>query len=213
MNNVSNMPVEPGSPASLDAPALAGQRSRRGRFIRWGIGVTVAGALAGGAAALATGGASANAAGQPAASTAQLNALLSVSGQNQSGQNTASTDTSKIRPLNRLRGLGGMYGSFAIRTASGTETLAFERGTIGSVSGSNIVVRAADGTTMTWQLVSDTLVRDHGKSSTSQLSDGQLVFVGGPVSSGARDARLIVIRAGGSHVAAGRVTAQVTAAS
>jgi hypothetical protein len=191
-------------------------RGRRGRAARWAAGITLAGFLAGGGVALATGSGSASAAGQggasSTASTAQLNALLSASGTNASGTNasgtnasgtnaaarTAGTDTRKFRALRRLRALGGMYGSFTFQTKSGDETLAFERGTIQSISSSNIVVRAADGTTMTWQLVSDTVVRDHGKSSTSQLTSGELVFVGGPVVSGARDARLIVIRSAGS---------------
>jgi hypothetical protein len=195
-------------------------RGRRGRAARWATGITLAGFLAGGGIALATGGGSANAAGQSssAASTAQLNALLSASGTSASGTsasgtsvygtaaygtaasgaNTPGTGLRKARALRRLRLLGGMYGSFTFRTKSGDETLAFERGTIESVSRSNIVVRAADGTTMTWQLVTDTVVRDHGKSSTSKLSSGERVFVGGPVVSGAHDARLVVIRSGGS---------------
>jgi hypothetical protein len=183
-------------------------RGRHGRAARWAAGITLAGFLAGGGVALATGSGSASAAGQggasSTASTAQLNALLSASGSgtNASGTNAAAgaagTDTRKFRALRRLRALGGMYGSFTFQTKSGDETLAFERGTIQSISSSNIVVRAADGTTMTWQLVSDTVVRDHGKSSTSRLTSGELVFVGGPVVSGARDARLIVIRSGGS---------------
>jgi len=92
-----------------------------------------------------------------------------------------------------------MYGSFTYRTkTAGDRTLAYERGTIESVTGSDVVVQASDGTTMTWLLETDTVVRDHGKSSASALADGQLVFVGGPVASGAKDARLIVIRTGNS---------------
>jgi hypothetical protein len=181
-------------------------RGRHGRAARWAAGVTMAGFLAGGGLALATGSGSANAAGQggasTAASTAQLNALLSASGTSASGTsasaNAPGANARKVRALRRLRALGGMYGSFTFQTKSGDETLAFERGTIESVSRSNVVVRAADGTTMTWQLVADTVVRDHGKSSPSALSGGQLIFVGGPVVSGARDARLIVIRSGGT---------------
>jgi hypothetical protein len=179
----------------------------RRRAAWWAAGITLAGFLAGGGFALAAGGGTASAAAQSgtSANNAQLNALLSASSTTASGTTTSATAASgtgaasasstgkhRIRSLRRLRGLGGMYGSFTFRTKSGDETLSFERGTIESVSSSNIVVRAADGTTMTWLLVSDTVVRDHGKSSASGLSDGQLVFVGGPVTSGARDARLIV---------------------
>jgi hypothetical protein len=92
--------------------------------------------------------------------------------------------------------LRGIDGQFTFRTAQGTiRTLAFERGVIQSVSGSGIVVRAVDGTTWSWDLVSNTVVRENGaKTSASALTTGQPVWVGGPVLSGVKDARLIVIR-------------------
>jgi hypothetical protein len=97
--------------------------------------------------------------------------------------------------LIRVSLLRGIDGQFTIRTAHGVRTLAFERGVIQSVSSSNIVVRATDGTTWTWDLVSSTVVREHGtKTQRSALSTGQPVWVGGPVVSGAKDARLIMIR-------------------
>jgi hypothetical protein len=183
--------------------------SWRGHMVRWGVGITLAGFLAGGAFALAAtagnAGTTASTSSQVSnqASSAQLNALLSASGTSAGSATNASKNSGVPRrgPVQRLRRLGGMYGSFTFRTAKGNSTLAFERGTIQSVTGSDIVVRAADGTTMTWLIVSDTVVRDHGKSSTSSLSDGQLIFVGGPVVSGARDARLVVVRTAGSGTA------------
>jgi hypothetical protein len=163
----------------------------RNRMIRWGAGITIAGFVAGGAfaAVTATGNAapasSANA--QASGNNTELNTLLS----------TASTNTGVRRDvLARLRGIGGYYGSLTFKAKDGVRTVAFERGTIQTVTSSNVVVRAPDGTTMTWLIVSDTVVRDHGKATTSALSDGQLVFVGGPVVSGARDARLIYVRTG-----------------
>jgi hypothetical protein len=98
--------------------------------------------------------------------------------------------------LGVARLVGGIDGQFTFKTKSGFRTLAYERGTIEAVtSGSNIVVRAADGTTWTWDLVSSTVVREkHAKEATSALAAGQPVWVGGQVSSGAKDARLIVIR-------------------
>jgi hypothetical protein len=182
----------------------------RRRAAWWAAGITLAGFLAGGGLALAatSGGASATSQGGSASSTAQLNALLNASG-SPAASPAASTEAAghPLNHLNRLRGVGGMYGSFTYQTKSGAdETLAFERGTIQSVSSSAIVVRATDGTTITWLFVSDTTVRDHGKSSTSALSQGQRVFVGGPVVSGARDARLIVIRTGGSASSAKQTT-------
>ena len=57
------------------------------------------------------------------------------------------------------------------------------------------MVKAKDGTTWSWTLVTDSVVRDDGtKTTTSSLAAGDLVFVGGPVVRGTHDARLIVIR-------------------
>ncbi|HEX9543363.1 MAG TPA: hypothetical protein VGA04_35040 [Streptosporangiaceae bacterium] len=98
--------------------------------------------------------------------------------------------------LRIARLLGGIDGQFTFRTKTGFRTLAYERGVIETVtSGSDIVVRASDGTTWTWKLVSNTVVREKGaKTAESALAPGQAVWVGGPVTSVAKDARLIVIR-------------------
>jgi hypothetical protein len=93
--------------------------------------------------------------------------------------------------------LRGVDGQFTFRTRTGAlKTVAYERGVIESVnSGSSIVVKAGDGTTGTWDLVSSTVVRDgSGKVSESTLAVGEPVWVGGPVVSGAKDARLIFVR-------------------
>jgi hypothetical protein len=93
--------------------------------------------------------------------------------------------------------LRGIDGEFTFRTANGTiRTLAYERGVIESVNGStSIVVQGEDGTTSTWDLVSNTVVREQsGKVSESSLAVGEPVWVGGPVINGARDARLIFVR-------------------
>ena len=102
----------------------------------------------------------------------------------------------------RVALLRGIDGQFTFRGQGGTiRTLAFERGVVQSLSGSDIVVRAADGTTWTWDLVSNTVVRENGsKTSQSALAVGEPVWVGGPVLSGVKDARLVVIKppSGGS---------------
>ena len=92
--------------------------------------------------------------------------------------------------------LRGVQGQFTIQTRDGLKTLAYERGVIQSVnSGKSFVVKSADGTTWTWDIVSSTVVRDRqGKVSQSNLSTGTPVWVGGPVLSGAKDARLVVLR-------------------
>jgi hypothetical protein len=96
----------------------------------------------------------------------------------------------RLRPLVR-----GIHGQFTYRTKHGVKTLAFERGTIQQVAGTDVTVRAPDGTTWTWHVVGDTVVRqDRAKVGPASLTAGQRVFVGGPVVSGVDDARLIVIR-------------------
>jgi len=101
-----------------------------------------------------------------------------------------------LHPALRALALRGVHGEFTFRTKNGFKTLAFERGTIQSVSsGQDIVVRAPDGTTWTWDLTSSTVVRESGqKTSAGALAAGEQVWTGGPVVSGAMDARLIVIR-------------------
>ncbi|HEV2373745.1 MAG TPA: hypothetical protein VGS19_16430 [Streptosporangiaceae bacterium] len=91
--------------------------------------------------------------------------------------------------------LRGVEGQFTFQVDGATKTLAYERGTAKSVSSQSITVTSADGTTWTWALVGDTVVRQHGSGpvSRSTLHSGQQVWVGGPVVSGTKDARLIVI--------------------
>ncbi len=185
-------------------------RSRKKRLFRWGAGVTLAGFLVGGGIALAavSGGfgggtpaasSASYASGASSAQAAELNSALSTAA------SSASTPPARVRwALGRLRRLGGVHGEFTFHNKTGFHTLAFERGTVQSVSGSDVVIKAADGTTWTWQIVSDTVVRKNGaKTTTSALSAGETVFAGGPVVSGAKDARLIVIRVTGSSGSSG----------
>ncbi len=183
-------------------------RSRKKRLFRWGAGVTLAGFLAGGGIALvAVSGGSWD--GTAAASSASSAANLQAAELNSALSTAASSSTtppSRVRwALGRLRRLGGVDGEFTFQNKTGFHTLAFERGTIQSVmSGSDVVIKAADGTTWTWQIVSDTVVRKNGaKTTTSALSAGETVFAGGPVVSGAKDIRLIVVRAASSSGSSG----------
>jgi len=119
--------------------------------------------------------------------------------------------------LRRLLRRGGEYGQITFKTKKGTRTVAFERGVIQTASSSSVVVKAADGTTMTWHLAGKTAVvrvkdrtskdrtrkdrtRARGKNRTidrasaSALAAGQRVFVVGAVVGGTDNARLIIIR-------------------
>jgi len=175
-------------------------------MFRWAAGITLAGFLAGGGIALALSGGSA-----PAASTASVSAPQSRSGSGQvqgtalnSALSTADSTTPVPVPrlrwaLARLRVLGGIHGEFTFHNKTGYHTLAFERGTIQSASNTDVVIQAPDGTIWTWAIVSNTMVIQNGsKTTTGALSTGETVFAAGPIAGGARDARLIVIRLGGS---------------
>ena len=183
------------TPAGTPSPAAS---ARKRRLFRWGAGITLAGFLAGGGIAwAATSGGGTPAAG-PTGTAAVLNSALNTA--STSAGSTGSTAPARRArgALARLRLIGGVDGQFTFHNKTGFHTLAFERGTIQSVTGSDVVIKAADGTTWTWVTVSDTVVRKGGsKTTTSALSAGESVFAGGPVVSGAKDARLIVIRATG----------------
>jgi hypothetical protein len=134
----------------------------------------------------------------PTGQAAVLNDALADASSTTTGTSTATSTPSPARigrALIRLRLLGGMYGQYTFETKKGPRTLAFERGTILSVAGNDVTVRATDGTTWTWVLTSASIVREDGtRTSASNLASGQLVLAAGPVSGTTRDARLVVIR-------------------
>jgi hypothetical protein len=121
------------------------------------------------------------------------------------GHRSAARDAlRRCHALRRIRALGGIHGQFTFETKNGPRTVAYQRGVIGSVTSTGVVVQAKDNTTWTWDLKSDTVVRENGSSaSTSALSDGERVFVAGPVASGTYDARVIVIRPSSGSSASG----------
>jgi hypothetical protein len=101
-------------------------------------------------------------------------------------------------PLLRLALVGGEYGQVTFKGKTSPKTIAFERGTVESVTGSAVTVEAPDGTTWTWDLTASTAIRAAGQATAqAKLATGDRVFVGGPLVSGARDARLIRISAAG----------------
>jgi hypothetical protein len=94
-------------------------------------------------------------------------------------------------PLLRLALVGGEHGTVTFNSKSGPVTAVFERGTVESDTGSAITVTAQDGTTWTWDLVTNTVVRQDGKAAT--VGTGDQVFVVGTQVSGVNNARLIRI--------------------
>jgi hypothetical protein len=197
------------TPAGSTDPSSSAP-GRNKHFLRWGAGVTLVGFLAGGGIALAATSGGGNAAAGPTGNAAVLNTALTSASTTASSSTTATARHARWA-LGRLRRLGGVDGEFTFHTKTGFRTLAFERGTVESISGSNVVIKAADGITWTWVTVSDTVVRQGGKkTTTSALSPGETVFAGGPVVSGAKDARLIIITKPGSSGATGSTSASAS---
>jgi hypothetical protein len=213
MNNMDNGNGAgdwPTAPYSVPGPPAGGPGSD-GRRSAWSRGKRAAALL--GVCAVAAGGAfvvtqvgtgsPAPAQAQAADSTGfQAGTSASVTGQ-AATLSSALAGTGAGR-LARLRRLGGLYGQYTYETKTGSDTLAFERGTITSVGSGDVTVRAANGTSWTWELVSTSVVRESGqKMAESTLATGETVFAGGPVTNGAKDARLIVIRKAAAASSAG----------
>ena len=137
---------------------------------------------------------------------AQLNTALS------DAAGSSAVPAARVRwALGRIRRLGGVEGTATFRNKKGFHTLSFERGSIQSVSGGGVVIKSPDGTTWTWKIVSDTVVRKDGaKTTASALSAGETVFAGGPVVNGARDARLIIVRPAAPAGTSGSQSAQTS---
>jgi len=92
------------------------------------------------------------------------------------------------------------HGQVTVATKNGPKTIAFERGTVQSVSGASVVVKAADGVTWTWLVGRTTHVFLGGHragapaSGDKALADGQRIAVAGLVSDGTNQARWVLIR-------------------
>jgi len=162
--------------------------------------------LVGGGITLAAVSAGGTATASPASSSqgAQLNTALTEAG--------SAAAPARVRwALGRIRHLGGVEGTATFHNKKGFHTLSFERGTIQSVSGGDVVIKSPDGTTWTWKIVSDTVVRKNGgKTTASALSAGETVFAGGPVVSGTRDARLIIVKPAAPAATSGSQSAQTS---
>ncbi len=201
-------PQAPGGgpgPQQAGGPGRQQRPGKHGKLLRWTGGIAAAALLAGGGAVagLKLAGNSAPANGPDAMA---LNSALGSSADPVSAGNcrlaaasSAPGGHARLRHCRRallLRLVRGMYGQVTYHGQAGAVTLVFERGTVESAGGGHLVVRAADGTTWNWDLASNSVIRERGgNGSSSALSHGARVFVAGNVSGGAKDARLVIVRA------------------
>lgn len=198
-------PPGPGLPPQGGPPPRGGRSRGKVAAVIVACAVAAGGAFAltealsgpGQPASLAVPAASASGATGATGQAAVLNTALADASSAATGTPASNAATARrlSRALVRLRLLGGMYGQYTFETKSGPRTLAFERGTVLSVAGADVTVKATDGTTWTWVLTSASVVREDGsRTSAKSLAPGQLVLAAGPVSGSTRDARLVVIR-------------------
>jgi len=219
-------PQTPGGGPGPQPPGRPGPQPRRsGRLLRWTGGIAAAVLLAAGGAVAGLKLAGNSSSSNTSAAMALNEALSSSAGaghadhcrQTAAGSSAGGqTRAGHCRRMHLLRLVRGMYGQVTYHGRSGTSTLAFERGTVESASGSHLAVRARDGTTWTWNLAGNAVVREHGGTAPSgALSSGARVFVVGRVSGGSKDARLVLVRArnGRSPGSSSRAPASSPAAS
>ncbi len=217
-------PRQPGGqgPQSAGGPGPQGRPGKSGRLLRWAGGIAAVALLAAGGtlAGLKLAASPASAAPANSASAMALNGALGSSaasglagcrlaasgtpaGSTSAGGTSAGGTSAgsraragRCRHLRLLHLVTGMYGQVAFHGPNGTVTFAFERGRVQSSSGGHLVVRAVSGTTWTWNLTSNSVIRSGGKHlPASALSGGSWVFVAGQVSGTSKDARLVIIRA------------------
>jgi hypothetical protein len=197
----SPIPQPPGGPGPQPRPG------RPSRLLRWTSGIAAVGLLAAGGtlAGLKLAGHSARP--NTPVAMALFQAIGSSAGagrvghcrQAAAGPSAGSQARAGLcrRRWHLLRLARGMYGQVTYHGRAWVSTLAFERGAVESASGGHLVVRAADGTTWTWDLAGNAVVRRYGRiAPNGALSSGARVFVAGRVSAGgSKDARLVLVRA------------------
>jgi hypothetical protein len=203
MDNMDTTEFEPIDPAST--PASAERRSGRARrlvtsvaagAVLLGSGAGIGVALTGGASASTGGGSKGGSAGAAVASNLAGRCAKVQQRLSSNGHPTAASRVQAFchNPLVRLALVGGEHGEVTLQTQQGPKTIAVERGTVQAVTSSSFTVVAKDGTTWTWELTSNTKMRDLPNTATAaKLSTGELVMVLGQVVNGVHDARLIGI--------------------
>lgn len=130
----------------------------------------------------------------PGSNTTGSSSSSNASSAGTSGSNQPARARCRVHRLHVLRLIRGMYGQVSYNTPSGTRTLAFERGTIQSVSNGQLSVKAKNGTTWTWAVASSSVIRENSKSASStDLLNGDSVFVAGQVSGSTKDARVVIV--------------------
>ncbi|HEX6469117.1 MAG TPA: DUF5666 domain-containing protein, partial [Streptosporangiaceae bacterium] len=92
-------------------------------------------------------------------------------------------------PLNEV-----LYGETVAKADDGSiKAFDWQNGQVTGVSGSSVTVRSSDGTTWTWTLTGDTLVRKNKKDgSASDIAAGDKVAIAGARSGGTRTAARVM---------------------
>ena len=121
-----------------------------------GIGVAVTG---GASAATGAAGSSPSVTGPDAGQCAQIANALAATGHPVAALRARARCETAVLRLVLAR---GVHGQVTYQANGGFATIAFERGVVELATSSAVTVQAADGTTWTWDVVSNTVVRQAG---------------------------------------------------
>ncbi|BCJ38995.1 hypothetical protein Athai_64980 [Actinocatenispora thailandica] len=175
-------------------------RNRTGR--RWALGATAGVA---GLVVLTGCGAAATTSADPSSVDQQALSTLGISSAGTSDVSaTASPDPSaspggqqgrrKHPRLRRYLRRHTLHGTVTVQTKKGPQTVAVQRGTVVSVTSTELTVKSSDGFTETWRLTGDTRVRAHReRADASAVKANEQVGVAGKEQGKTDTARLVVV--------------------
>jgi hypothetical protein len=113
-------------------------------------------------------------------------------------QLTASTTSDgkhpKLKALRTKLRKNVLHGSTVVKTKSGTETIAVQRGSVTAVTSTSVTVKSSDGFSQTWTLGDKlTVVKNKAKAAPSDIKQGAAVGLAGTQTGNTTTARLIVL--------------------
>lgn len=122
----------------------------------------------------------------------------STAGSSTAGSAAGGSSSAPDRQRRRLRALAlrrnVAHGQFTVDTRQGVKTVLVQRGTVQSISGSQLQVRSSDGFMLTWKIDDKSrFVADRQRADISRITAGIQVAIAGVEADGASTARLVVV--------------------
>lgn len=175
-------------------------RNRTGR--RWALAATAGVA---GLVVLTGCGAAATTAGDVDSVDQQAMSALGISTTDTSDVSTTTSPSASATPggqqarhkhprLRRYLRKHTLHGSVTVQTKKGPQTVAVQRGTVVSVTSTELTVKSSDGFTETWRLTDKTRVRAHRqRTEASAVKPNEQIGVAGREQGKTDTARLVVV--------------------